>query len=80
MYVTPIISTIFVTPVLAQTAYNAPVNLAPNSQWEVMSGWSFGTQENYQGTGTVAPIPASANSIGNIGRSTFTVTTTNACR
>ncbi len=69
---------VFVSPVLAQTAYNAPVNLAPNSQWEVMSGWGFSTQENHQGTGTVAPISALANSTGSIGRSTFAVTTTNA--
>lgn len=68
----------FTSPIIAQTTYNAPVNLAPNSQWEVMSGWSFGTQENYQGTGTVAPISASANSTGSIGRSTFTVTATNS--
>lgn len=68
---------IFVTPVVAQTAYNAPVNLAPNSQWEVMSGWSFSTQENYLGTGTEGPISASANTTGSIGRSTLTVTTTN---
>ena len=77
-WVFSIITTTIAAPVLAQTAFNAPVNLAPNSQWEVMSGWSFGTQENYQGTGTVPPISASANSTGSIGRSTFTVTATNA--
>jgi hypothetical protein len=60
----------------AQATGNAPVNLAPNSQWEVMSGWSFGTQENYQGTGTVGAIVASANTTGAIGRATFFVTTT----
>ena len=55
----------------------APVNLAPNSQWEIMSGWqTFSTQLNYQGTGTVGLIAATANTTGSVGRSTFTVTTT----
>ena len=58
-------------------AVAAPVNLAPNSQWEIMSGWGFSTQENYQGTGTEGTIAASANTTGAIGRSTFTVTATN---
>src|SRR5271165_4894315 len=56
---------------------NAPQNLAPNSQWEIMSGWGFSTQENYEGTGMEGPIPANANTTGSIGRSTFTVSTTN---
>lgn len=63
-------------PVQAQAADHAPTNLAPNSQWEIMSGWNFGTQENHQGTGTVAPIAASANSTDTIGRTTFTVKAT----
>jgi hypothetical protein len=58
-------------------AVAAPVNLAPNSQWEIMSGWAVaGTQMNYQGTGTVGPIAATANTTGSVGRSVFTVTTT----
>lgn len=72
------IAALLAAPVLAQTAHNAPVNLAPNSQWEVMSGWGLGTQVNPEGTGTAAPISASGNSTGSIGRATFSVTTTNA--
>jgi hypothetical protein len=62
---------------VAQVAQKtAPVNLAPNSQWEIMSGWGFSTQMNPQGTGTEGTITASANTTGSIGRATFTVTAT----
>jgi hypothetical protein len=40
----------------------APVNLAPNSQWEVMSGLPVGgAKYNVEGTGTMAPIVFRAN-------------------
>jgi hypothetical protein len=60
----------------AAFASTAPVNLAPNSQWEVWSAVGYETQYNYQGTGTTAPLTASANTTGSVGRSTFTVSTT----
>lgn len=48
-YVLAALEIVFALPATAQTVVIAPVNLAPNSQWEVMSGWSFIAQENYQG-------------------------------
>jgi hypothetical protein len=60
----------------AAFASQAPVNLAPNSQWEVWSGVSWNTQYNYQATGTTAPLAASGNTTGSQGRSTFTVSST----
>lgn len=57
-------------------AQNAPVNLAPNSQWEIWSAVGFNTQYNSQGTGTENPQAASSNTTGSAGRSTFTVTDT----
>jgi hypothetical protein len=57
-------------------AQSAPQNLAPNSQWEIWSGVSYGTAENSLGTGTVAQIVASSNSTGTAGATTFTVRST----
>jgi hypothetical protein len=42
----------------------APVNLAPNSQWEIWSAVGYGPKERIDGTSTVAPIPYSGNSTG----------------
>lgn len=56
---------------------NAPQNLAPNSQWEVASGWAYGTAVNYQGTGTEGTIGSSSYTTGTPGRTTFTVSVTN---
>jgi hypothetical protein len=39
----------------------APVNLAPNSQWEIFSGMGTGTKENIEGTGTLSTVAARAN-------------------
>jgi len=55
----------------------APQNFAINSQWEIASGWVFGTAQNYQGSGTVGTIASSAYTTGTGGRTTFTVTATN---
>lgn len=57
-------------------ASQAPVNLAPNSQWEVWSGVGWDTQYNYQGTGTTSAMSATANTTGTPGRSTFTLSFT----
>lgn len=51
------------------TAFNAleakaPVNLAPNSQWEVMSGLTYGTRWNALGTGTYSTAAMTSNSTG----------------
>jgi hypothetical protein len=77
-FVCAVLAAILPAPLAAQTRSVAPVNLAPDSQWEMMSGWATGTQENVQGTGPVADIAASANTTGTIGRATFTVSTTDA--
>jgi len=45
-------------------AANAPVNLAPNSQWEIFSGEGYGARMNIEGTGTMPPIPVSAYTTG----------------
>ena len=50
----------------------APVNLAPNSQWEIFSGLGYGPRENVEGTGAMAPIAVAANTTGD-NRVTFTV-------
>ncbi len=71
-----LMSGLVATAALGQGGDNAPVNLAPNSQWEILSGWTVGTQENVAGTGLVPSIEAGANTTGVIGRSTFAVTTT----
>jgi hypothetical protein len=52
----------------------APINLAPNSQWEVWSGVGHGTQQNPEGTGTDAPISSTGHSGGRT--VSFTVATT----
>ena len=50
----------------------APVNLAPNSQWEIWSGVGYGPRETREGVGVMAPIPSIANSTGS-NRVVFTV-------
>ncbi len=45
-------------------AQYAPQNFAPNSQWEIFSGMSYGARENIDGTGTIAPITLTGNSTG----------------
>ncbi len=52
----------------------APINLAPNSQWEIWSAVGYGTQQNPQGSGTEAPISSSGYTGGRT--ATFSVTTT----
>lgn len=47
-------------PAVAQTGGAAPSNFAPNSQWEVITGFSHGVRENPSGTGLEAPIAVSA--------------------
>lgn len=59
---------------LSTAAVAAPVNLAPNSQWEIWSAVGFGTQQNPQGSGTEAPIASSGYTGGRT--VTFIVTTT----
>ena len=54
----------------------APINFAPNSQWEIWSGVEYGTAPNIEGTATVSPIIASGNSIGIAETTTFAVKTT----
>jgi hypothetical protein len=48
-------------PAIAQISGPAPVNLAPNSQWEVITGFSHGVRENPSGTGREAPIAVFAH-------------------
>lgn len=42
----------------------APVNFAPNSQWEVMAGLSYGTRWNVNGTGTLGTLAMASNTFG----------------
>jgi len=58
------------------SAQTSPQNLAPNSQWEIWSGFQYGTQFNPQATGTESIVAASANTTGIFGTTTFTVTNT----
>ena len=57
-------------------AQSAPVNIAPNSQWEIWSGVGYATDENDEGTGLVRMIAASASSTGTPEAATFAVTNT----
>ncbi len=59
---------------LSEPSAAAPVNLAPNSQWEVWSAVGFGAQQNPQGTGPEAPIASSGYKGGRT--ATFAVSTT----
>jgi len=49
---------------VAGRAADAPVNLAPNSQWEIFSGLGFNTKMNPEGTGTMSPITVTSNTTG----------------
>ncbi len=62
--------------VAQELARTAPINFAPNSQWEIWSGVEYGTAPNVEGTGTVSPIIASGNSTDVAETTTFAVTTT----
>jgi hypothetical protein len=42
----------------------APVNLLPNSQWEIMSAEGVGTKWNVEGAGTMAPVSFTGYSVG----------------
>jgi len=57
-----------------QAATAAPLNLAPNSQWEIWSAVGFGAQQNPEGSGAEAPITSSGYTGGRT--ATFTVETT----
>lgn len=65
---------IAVAPAHAQSPATAPVNLAPNSQWEIWSAVGFGIRQNPQGTGAEAPIASSGYTGGRT--ATFTVAST----
>ena len=47
-----------------QASGPAPYNLAPNSQWEVITGFSYGVRENPLGTGLEPPIVVSTYATG----------------
>ena len=42
----------------------APVNLAPNSQWEIASALPGGAKWNIEGTGTLNPVSVTGNTTG----------------
>lgn len=56
----------------------APVNLAPNSQWEVWSGVGFAAQATPDGRSDSAALSASGNSTDAPGRSTLAMASTGA--
>jgi hypothetical protein len=45
-------------------AFSAPMNLLPNTQWEIMSAEGAGTKWNVEGAGTMAPVAFSGYSVG----------------